>query len=422
MELIISIDDVVDEENEDADDRTEPHPDPKLVKTSSFDLANPAIDILWCGPNSEFMIVHTIKGEVYQSSDNGSTWKNKHSQRNKDEKNMIPTSHRISMIILSPVDTKIVYFIGNKGVNWVSEDCGDNLKSLNEDKKIHDFKFHPTQREWALSSKYTECTDFGEDDCDLHPEVYVTTDLGKKWIKLQSSVIQYEWGKQSNEDDTPDKQVVVVKHSDDAEETIGWNKNNKIIMSNDFFKTKKTLLAGGNYFKLTKDYLYAGKVTKKGQKILTRALKKYGYNNFYDMKISKKNLHQFDFSVIESSTGAVFLFVTRPLKQAISGNVYLSDATGTGFSLNLERVPFANSKEFDFLEIESLEGVIIANTFDSESIQTQQNADLGVGKAKKINRNQEPEVRRKTYITFNRGGTWQYLTPPEKTSKGSKIV
>lgn len=116
------IDDVVDEESEDIDDRTEPHPDPKLVKTSSFNLANPAIDILWCGPNSEFMIVHTIKGEVYQSSDNGSTWKNKHSQRNKNEQNMIPTSHRISMIILSPVDPKVVYFIGTKGVNWVSED------------------------------------------------------------------------------------------------------------------------------------------------------------------------------------------------------------------------------------------------------------------------------------------------------------
>jgi len=91
--------------------------------------------------------------------------------------------------------------------------------------------------------------------------------------------------------------------------------------------------------------------------------------------------------------------------------------------MNLERVPFTNSYEFDFLEMESLEGVIIANTFDPDIVGSQiDGPGKGISsKNKKINRSQEPELKRKSYITFNRGGKWQSLAPPDRTSKGRKI-
>jgi len=140
------------------------------------------------------------------------------------------------------------------------------------------------------------------------------------------------------------------------------------------------------------------------------------------MKISKKNLHQFDFSVIESITGSVFLFVTRPGKKLNSGNVYLSDATGTGFSLNLEKVPFMNSYEFDFLEMESLEGVIIANTYDS-TLKESSIENIGNNKKSKIiARGVDNGIKRRSYITFNRGGKWQSISPPETSSTGKRII
>ena len=286
-----------------------------------------------------------------------------------------------------------------------------------------DLKFHPTQREWALASIFTKCEDFDDPDCIVHPEFYVTTNLGKHWKKLQDDVIQYEWGKQEKDDGVSEKQILIVKRKDNSDsDNLAWNPKNRIILSEDFFKSSKTILKGGSYFKLTKDYLYAGKATGDGKKVLTRALKKYNYQNFFDMKISKKNLHQFDFSVIESITGAVFLFVTRPQSQSTSGNVYLSDATGTGFSLNLEKVPFTNAYEFDFLEMESLEGVIIANTFDPNIIEnTPDDSKQAQGRSRKINKSIDQEQRRRTYITFNRGGKWQSLAPPEVSSTGKKI-
>ena len=68
------------------------------------------------------MLVHTITGEVYRSTDKGNTWEYKHDYSTKTGKNLIPFDQRILSVSQSPADKKLVFFIGNQGVNWVSED------------------------------------------------------------------------------------------------------------------------------------------------------------------------------------------------------------------------------------------------------------------------------------------------------------
>lgn len=111
------------------------------------------------------IIVHSIQGEVTRSSDRGISWQSMHkSNGTKSGQVLIPSSNKISSIVLSPADPKLIYLIGNKGKNWLSEDCGANLKPLNDDKKLQDIKFHPTQREWAISSIYKSCDDFSDEE------------------------------------------------------------------------------------------------------------------------------------------------------------------------------------------------------------------------------------------------------------------
>ena len=43
----------------------------------------------------------------------------------------------------SPIDEKLVFFLGDKGMNWLSEDCGVSFKPLNNGRMIHEFTFHP---------------------------------------------------------------------------------------------------------------------------------------------------------------------------------------------------------------------------------------------------------------------------------------
>ena len=52
-------------------------------------------------------------------------------------------------------------------------------------------------------------------------------------------------------------------------------------MSEDFFKTEKVILTGGNEFALTTDYLYAGRMDKDGNKKLVMANRVDKFNQFY---------------------------------------------------------------------------------------------------------------------------------------------
>ena len=49
-------------------------------------------------------------------------------------------------------------------------------------------------------------------------------------------------------------------------------------MSEDFFKTEKVILTGGNEFALTTDYLYAGRIDKDGNKklVMSNRVEKFG--------------------------------------------------------------------------------------------------------------------------------------------------
>lgn len=89
---------------------------------------------------------------------------------------------KVRKMMQSPVDDNLVVFTGTNGINWVTEDCGANLRALNSGKRIHEFSYHPSQRSWALAAGWTSCADFADDEpCEIYKELYVTKDLGNSW-------------------------------------------------------------------------------------------------------------------------------------------------------------------------------------------------------------------------------------------------
>jgi hypothetical protein len=46
---------------------------------------------------------------------------------------------KVKKMMQSPVDDNLVVFTGTNGINWVTEDCGANLRALNSGKRIHEF-------------------------------------------------------------------------------------------------------------------------------------------------------------------------------------------------------------------------------------------------------------------------------------------
>lgn len=97
-------------------------------------------------------------------------------------------------MLQSPVDPSLVIFLGTEGVNWITEDCGANIKVINSGKSIKEFQFHPIQRSWVLASAYKTCDDFDEGDvCKIYKELYYSQNLGETWTFLQDYVMQFSW-------------------------------------------------------------------------------------------------------------------------------------------------------------------------------------------------------------------------------------
>ena len=76
--------------------------------------------------------------------------------------------------------------------------------------------FHPTQRNWALASIYTTCSDFETpQECEIYKEVYYTKDLGVHWDKVTDHVLQFDWAKFDDDDEAiSDDTIVIVKQQE----------------------------------------------------------------------------------------------------------------------------------------------------------------------------------------------------------------
>lgn len=115
---------------------------------------------MWCGNDNEVILVLSDRGSVFRSRDKGATWKRLQNTLAKTGSQVADPDQEIggvASMMQSPVDDALVVFIGSNGINWITDDCGANLRALNSGKKIHEFQYHPTERNWALAATWTDC-------------------------------------------------------------------------------------------------------------------------------------------------------------------------------------------------------------------------------------------------------------------------
>lgn len=283
---------------------------------------------------------------------------------------------------------------------------------------------------------------------------------------MKDYVIEFEWGKMSADDDISDRLVFILvqKNTMGHLDTDTWATGNSLLMSDDFFKTSKTAVRGANRFAMVSEYVYVARAVSSGEIDLVMAERKNKFQTFHKVKFPVKNTYNsFEYNLMESFSGAVFLFINQHKGLENYGNVYMSDATGQGFSLTISRVPLGASGFADIEEVNSVEGVIIANKYIKTAAKTKETddgsgpgVDQGVLKklrnqasaaAKKSNRptpksgdststqteasknkneellsKKQIQTPMKTYISMNRGANWSLLNAPEKTAKGAKVT
>jgi len=134
---------------------------------------------------------------------------------------------------------------GTNGINWVSNDCGNNVRALNTGKRIHEFMYHPTQPQWALAASWTSCAEFIDEPCKIYKELYYTKTMGEEWTYITNYVYDFEWGQSRYALERgikiPDERIFVTRdadgqgHQTKAKDGRTWSTKVDLFVSDNFF-------------------------------------------------------------------------------------------------------------------------------------------------------------------------------------------
>lgn len=251
---------------------------------------------------------------------------------------------------------------------------------------VSDFKLHPTQPAWILASVHSrgclkgavanpsaaeaaEEAQFGEADARTlcYQRLMLSLDNGHNWKQIVSHVIQFDWGAPAPKGSVEEKRVYVTGYleNDVQPVTTSWDPNIHFMTSTDFFLDAELLVAHGNRFFTGHGYLFvaADDVSSELENDVALFIRAPGSTDFVRAHIPVEGLDQFSYTILDTSESQVFLHINHaPLaERSISGNLYVSEANGTMFSLSLRNLQRSPEGHCAFAKVEALEGIFLAN-------------------------------------------------------------
>jgi len=414
------------------------------VNLKLTDLDSSPINLVWCGSNRDTVLILTEKNSVYRSDDLGFNFKKlndvlTHTGQKELEEHENEIG-KVSRIIESPVDKSLLIFLGTHGINWIGEDCGRKVKALNHGRKIQEYLFHPTERNWGLASAYTLCEDFQNGEpCKIYKELFLTKDLGESWDLLGSYIVQFSWGvfdESHIRAGIPKERILITLElrGKGSQKNTGWSYKVDFLYSDDFFKTKRIGAHKGNKFLLTKNFLYIAQlVDQEAQEVnLLVAKSDEKFYNFHPINTGMNKFREHSYTFLDTTQQTVFLNINHFGETSKYGHIYISGPNGVNFSQSLKfNVRSAEDHSCDFQSIESVEGSYIANIIDynymidaeleleeeeRESMESMQNSN----KKRTDHSNNAYKDFMQTTITFNKGGNWKRLKAPLRDVDGKK--
>ncbi|GME22228.1 hypothetical protein GTA08_BOTSDO13400 [Neofusicoccum parvum] len=289
-----------------------------------------------------------------------------------------------------------VYYSRHRGI-------GDSIHSFkapvppSKERHIPTMAFHPHAPEWILWTGRKDC-DRASGDC--HSVAYKSTKGGMEgsWEPMLSFVqkCQFVWRELR-----PDSEQLVFCEQFAGEDTAN---SLQLLSSPDWFETKKVHYEDVANFATMAEFIIVAKKTEDHKSLKVDV--SIDGKTFAEAQFPHKfNLeHRQAYTVLDSSTHAVFLHVTMNNERDQEyGSILKSNSNGTEYVLSIAKVNRNEDGYVDFEKMQGLEGAALINIVA--------NADeVDKGAAKKL----------KSMITHNDGAEWALIPPPEKDSDGQK--
>lgn len=295
----------------------------------------------------------------------------------------------IEYIIVHKYFKDMVYFITKTEKVYYTPDRGQTFHSfkapvppsLNE----NPFSFHPDNKNWVIW--------VGKKCADCKLEASFSEDRGDHWKTISWDVSKCEFTGSSRYSKFPGrkvKQILCIERPEGIQDA-----SFQLIASNDFFEEdKQVVLKDARDFATMAEFIVVA--TDDKEKKTLKALASlngidYAPAHFpYNFEVP----HQHAYTVLDSSTHAVNLFVATDLTSDRQvGSILKSNSNGTSFVLSISDINCDKSYYVDFEKMLGLEGVALVNVVANKDATG------------------EPKILQ-TKITHNDGAEWAYLPPP----------
>ncbi|KAE8355858.1 vacuolar protein sorting/targeting protein 10 [Aspergillus coremiiformis] len=340
--------------------------------------------------NDETILALTNEHEVYVTHDHGKTWE----RPLKGEK--------FTRIYLHPYSSDVAFLLTDSKESFWTEDRGHTFKPFeapappSRDSLVQTLAFHPGYKDRLI---WTGAVDCHSGDC--HSDAFIKKGRGKSWEHLLSYVQKCEFETRGSRPNSTDL-VYCEKFEKESRKS-----RLQLVSSDGFFKDNNEVQFDDviNYATMSEFIIVASRDPENDKSLVAstsidgRTFAKAQFPPNVQVPI------QTAYTVLESSTHAVFLHVTASnIEGAEYGPIIKSNSNGTSYVLSINAVNRNSLGYVDFEKTQGLEGVAVANIVSNV-------AEMSKKAPKKI----------KTMITHNDGAQWMLLPPPTKDASGKNF-
>lgn len=341
--------------------------------------------------DDETIIMRTSEQEIYVTRDHGKTW------------TLILEDEPITSIAPHPYFNDVVYFLtGGERVHY-SIDRAEHLRAFwapawPSEGVTPILRFHPDYKDWLLWA--------GSDgDCpgpDCHTNIHYTKDRGDDWSTLLRYVRKCEFIKKDGRGKGEQSEQLIYCEQYQNEDQ---SKPLQLISSDNWFADHKVHFPDILDFATMSEFIIVAAKTEDQKSLKVDASVDGQTFAAAEFPPNFKVAHQQAYTVLDSSTHAVFLHVTVNNQQDHEyGTIIKSNSNGTSYVLTLDAVNRDTYGYVDFEKMQGLEGVALVNVVANSE-------DVGKEGAKK---------KLKSMITHNDGAEWALIPPPELDALGQK--
>uniref|UniRef100_A0ABI7ZXI1 Sortilin-related receptor n=1 Tax=Felis catus TaxID=9685 RepID=A0ABI7ZXI1_FELCA len=379
-------------------------PEPiKVYGQVSLNDSHNQMVVHWAGEKSNVIVAlardslalaRPRSSDVYVSYDYGKSFKKISEKLNFGVGNS--SEAVIAQFYHSPADNKRYIFADAYAQYlWITFDFCNTLQGFSIPFRAADLLLHSKASNLLL----------GFDRSHPNKQLWKSDDFGQTWILIQEHVKSFSWGVDPY--DKPNT-IYVERHEPSGYSTV--------FRSTDFFQSRENqevILEEVRDFQLRDKYMFATKVVHllgSPQPSSVQLWVSFGRKPMRAAQFVTRHPIN-EYYIADASEDQVFVCVSHSNSRT---NLYISEAEGLKFSLSLENVLyyspggagsdtlvryFANEPFADFHRVEGLQGVYIATLINGSM----------------------NEENMRSVITFDKGGTWEFLQAPAFTGYGEKI-